>query len=166
VVNAIRALGGGALYDHEATDMVTPDGIANAEEHWWTDLFHSIRIVSLEGDVVTDDNFPDLGQLDELVSVGLIGTRISGRTLRLLSTTRIETIEIKGGSVVDDDLVWLARIPSLTHIYLSRVAVTDAGVRHLCTLRRLKAVGLQNTRVTPAGAARLEACTGAKVFLE
>ena len=51
----------------------------------------------------------------------------------------------------DDDLVHLERLPVLEHLYLDGSPITDAGLKHLYTLKALKWVSLGNTQVTQRG---------------
>jgi hypothetical protein len=51
----------------------------------------------------------------------------------------------------------LVALPNLSHVFLDRTAVSDAGLRYLESARRLQYISLRFTRVTDDGMKRLKA---------
>ena len=51
----------------------------------------------------------------------------------------------------DDDLVAIERLPNLEFLYLEGSPITDAGLKHLYSLKKLRMVTLSNTNVTQKG---------------
>lgn len=56
----------------------------------------------------------------------------------------------------DDDLAALAALPNLEYVHLDGAPITDAGLKHLRTLKKLKMVTLSNTKVTQTGVDELK----------
>ncbi|MBC8874289.1 MAG: hypothetical protein H8E44_33050 [Planctomycetes bacterium] len=63
-------------------------------------------------------------------------------------------------NVTDDDLAYLASMPSAQSLSLGRTAVTDAGLRHLAGHTRLEWVDVAHTKVGDAGLAHLKSAKG------
>jgi len=97
----------------------------------------------------------------------------------------IDTIELTGTGVTDDDLALLAPLPKLPQLHLdgtkisdrglahlknvelSKVAlgetqITDAGLKHLSGQTKLRTLNLAGTRIGDEGLAHLKAATGLK----
>lgn len=56
----------------------------------------------------------------------------------------------------DDDLVQLARLPNLDDLNLDGAPITDAGLKHLYSLKKLTRIDLSNTKITRQGLDDLE----------
>jgi hypothetical protein len=56
----------------------------------------------------------------------------------------------------DNDLAQLARLPNLDHLNLEGTPITDAGLKHLYSLKKLRYIRLSNTKITRKGLDDLE----------
>ena len=63
-------------------------------------------------------------------------------------------------NVTDDDMTYLASMPSAQSLSLGCTAVTDAGLRHLAGHTRLEWVDVAHTKVSDAGLANLKSAKG------
>jgi hypothetical protein len=71
----------------------------------------------------------------------------------------VEGVLLSGAGVTDADLARLARLPGLAGIkalHLDNTRVTDTGLAHLGSFRGLRSLSLGGTAVTGAGLARLK----------
>ena len=64
-------------------------------------------------------------------------------------------VQILNTPATDDDLRYLADLPSVHSVWLSRTKVTDQGLAHLAACPKLTFLTLDETAVTDAGAAQL-----------
>lgn len=73
--------------------------------------------------------------------------------------------EVTGVQLIDtpatnEDLRYLADVPTVERVWLSRTKVTDQGIRHLLACPRLTFLTLDSTEVTDEGVAQLTELTG------
>jgi hypothetical protein len=64
-------------------------------------------------------------------------------------------VQILNTPATDDDLRYLADLPSVHSVWLSRTKVTDQGLAHLAACPKLTFLTLDETAITDAGAAHL-----------
>lgn len=98
-----------------------------------------------------------LGELSDCRLLRLPDAKASGdgfRFLRML--TRLEFLDLSGGTVVDADLQHLAGARNLQHLYLSATNVTDGGLHHLVNLSNLRTLKLDATAVSDDGIGHLK----------
>lgn len=78
---------------------------------------------------------------------------------RLLGENQLQdvvSVHLEATAVQDQDLRWLEDLPNLERLYLARnPQLTDAGMRHLAGLRRLRRLSLWRTGITDAGIGHL-----------
>jgi len=69
----------------------------------------------------------------------------------------IIAIDLDNRAATDNDLKLLAAAPSLEKLAVWGVGISDAGIDHLLSLKKLSELELLNTRITDAGLAKLVA---------
>jgi hypothetical protein len=144
-----------------------------------------VRNVSLAGCAITDLGLQHLKELGGTSSLDLSNTKIEGRELRRLSslawlttlnlsgcpfddadllglqplfsgTARGTDLRLAGTPLSDDDLAQFGGFTILQHLDISRTKVTDRGLPHLYTLKRLLRIDLRGTEVTAEGVRQLK----------
>lgn len=71
------------------------------------------------------------------------------RDLAPAALAALNELDLRGSTIDDDDLAGLAALPYLTSLSLRGLPITDAGARHLASLR-LQTLSLRGTQVTAA----------------
>ncbi|MEZ6072711.1 MAG: hypothetical protein R3C10_21220 [Pirellulales bacterium] len=69
---------------------------------------------------------------------------------------RVTWVDIEGVAVRDDDLVWIAAIPSLELLRIDGSEITAEGLEHFAALDRLEVLSLPNHRHLANGLVHLE----------
>ncbi len=65
----------------------------------------------------------------------------------------LNTIDLSGTNVSDEDLINLGVFPNVERLYLNNTAITDRGLTYLHKLKNLKFLSLVDTKVDPKGKA-------------
>ena len=64
----------------------------------------------------------------------------------------LETLDLSDSSINNDDLEWISsHFPRLVSLDLSNTKITDAGLAHLVSLKKLASLNLWIPRITSAG---------------
>ncbi|HWA97848.1 MAG TPA: family 16 glycoside hydrolase, partial [Pirellulales bacterium] len=94
-------------------------------------------------------------QLDNL-SVGASPRLTKAGFAELCDLTNLQYLGCTNGTPVADGwLIYLARMPRLTHLWLNQSQVTDQGLDQLAKLDKLTSLSLGGTKVTSAGIDKL-----------
>jgi hypothetical protein len=144
----------------------------------------NLRILALDGCPISDDGLVHLGHLGTVTALSLARTKIEGSQLRHLgSLSGVMALELSGCPLKDPDLQSLAPLytgtapgmklllgktpigdadlanisafTNLTHLSLNETKVSDAGLRHLYSLK-LAVLDLRGTEVTAEGVKQLK----------
>lgn len=92
----------------------------------------------------------------ELVGVQILNTPASDDDLRYLADLpSVHSVWLSRTKVTDEGLAHLAACPKLTFLTLDETAITDAGAAKLAELTRLESLSLSGTQITDAGLAHL-----------
>jgi hypothetical protein len=63
----------------------------------------------------------------------------------------ITSLDLRGATITDTDLIQLAALPNLANLCLHGTAITDAGMAYLRNIPKLTSIDLRATKVTGAG---------------
>jgi hypothetical protein len=103
---------------------------------------------------LTDEMLEPLVNLPKLIRLGIADKRIRNpKPLRKLPT--IEILYLSGTSLDDDGLSTVTSIHSLLKLWADQTNITDAGIEHINTAKRLVLIGLRKTKITPSGCLKL-----------
>lgn len=127
--------------------------------------FPSLRFLSFAETAIDDGGLRYLKPLQSLRVLNLSGTRITGRGLEYLAGLGLQTLDLLGTAITDDDLIALAASGSITDLSLADTKITDAGVLMLAKLSGLQRLYLGNTQVTDASIPYFESMTSLR-FLD
>ncbi len=98
------------------------------------------------------ESFAPLSNLTALERLD-IGGDVPGDALRFLAPCRgLQTMKLQVPAGVTEDFASLGALTELLVIHLQGEAVTDAAIRHLAPLKKLRTLMVQRTEVTPDGA--------------
>jgi Leucine-rich repeat (LRR) protein len=118
----------------------------------------------LSGSNVTDDALRQVGRLSNLLDLQLDDTPVTDRGIAHLDglsnllSLQLNRLDPQGGPWISDNAMPTIRgLTSLVQLQLFRTDVTDAGVQHLASLKRLKHLNLSGTKVTNEGLQHLTA---------
>ncbi|GAA4430919.1 hypothetical protein GCM10023155_24090 [Bremerella cremea] len=90
-----------------------------------------------------DEGFAALESLRHLTHIKLPLARIGGASMEVVSRMpSVETLEIPGSFIEDDDMVHLAGHPSLKRLDICQTRITDEGLQHLKSAPQLCELGL------------------------
>ena len=116
---------------------------------------HSLTSLSLyDSPRITDAGLGTLSRLPRLEYLGLNGLQVTGRGIAPL--VQIRTLQVGSCPNVDDSM--LEAIQDLDDLYdlsVTNSAVTDAGIRHLAGLPKLRRLNLSGSEITDEGLATL-----------
>ncbi|KAJ0059749.1 hypothetical protein NL108_011242, partial [Boleophthalmus pectinirostris] len=114
-----------------------------------------LQTLSLDGTGVTETSLENLRNHPSLSSLSLKGIRVvdGDQTLQIISGLKLTQLTLPGRHfVTDSGMSALSSLTLLCELDLTDYThVTDQGVRHLCTLNRLRNLSLSNTQVSDAG---------------
>jgi hypothetical protein len=101
----------------------------------------------------------DLGQVKSIERVELQGFAIDDSTLaNLCELEKIDSVMIQSCMLEDiESLSHFERIPELKWLLFWNTPITDQSVEVIAKLRQLEGVSFKNTKMTPAGLAKLRA---------
>jgi hypothetical protein len=78
---------------------------------------------------------------------------------RLPDVGRLETLNLAGASITDDDLAELDGLSHLEHLMLQNTAITDAGLAHVRNLTSLQEIYIRNTPIGDDGLTHFQRLT-------
>ena len=127
--------------------------------------FPEIDLVFLEATVVTDAALEKVSQLPNLLFVSFDSVRLESSGLRhLLTTPKLDALNFHNMVLDDTALEYLAACHHLTGLRLT--GVTDDNVRYLARIPSLKGLEIQDCRLTDQGAKRLaDRCLGLETLV-
>lgn len=114
----------------------------------------TLRVLHLEGSQVSDAGLGALHAFGELRELTIGDTRLQRGIADLSAWPRLHTLTLVGLPLTDQELPALAARPSLVTLDLTATDITDPSP--LAALPRLRALGLEQTRLSPAGVAALK----------
>ena len=106
---------------------------------------------------VTDDQLASLHDLQPLLNaydVGLQGTPITNSGIAHLSGFSVNTLTLSYTAISDDGVAHLARLGEVSNLSLDRTKVTDVGLEAIASselLIGMQGLGLRGTTITDAG---------------
>jgi hypothetical protein len=107
------------------------------------------RILSLEGNPLTDRNLHVFGGMPALEDVLLHETQVTGSGFAALGRLPgLRQIYVNDTPFGDEGLRHVGSIPTLQHLIMPGTRVTDAGIRHLGGLTDIRRIDLRETSVT------------------
>lgn len=129
-------------------------------------VFPKLTHLDLTNTAVTDAGTKDLATLTNLTKLGLSETEVTDRGLAELAPLKnLTALELRRTQVTDAGLKVLVSFTKLTVLHLND-RITDAGLEDLVVLRELAELHLYDSKVTDAGAGRLQtALPGCKINL-
>ena len=115
---------------------------------------------------LTDSDLAVVEGMDNISSLNLKGTRITGAGLQHLSKlTGLRVLHLEKTRVDDKGLRHISVLPNLQYLNIFGTKVTDAAIPHLVKLQSLQVLYTWQTKLSKQGAARLErAIPGLKVI--
>jgi hypothetical protein len=126
---------------------VSPAGVlALAKRH------PKLRVLTVSGVPLRDDDVAALGGLTELRALSLRGARVTNNGLKHLRTLKnLRVLSLMSTRASDAALVHLNGLAQLEDLDLDQTAITDAGLQHLAGLTRLRRLQFAHTAVSDAG---------------
>lgn len=133
------------------------------ERRFGVDLFTEVVYVDLSATAVVDLDLARLHGLPRLRFLSLANAHVTDAGLQsLVRLTRLERLDLSGTKATDACLPLLAKLFNLVELRLGSTMstlgrldqatlVTDAGLRHLRPLKRLKRLDLSGTQISDAG---------------
>ncbi len=118
-----------------------------------------LRDLMLQGPGITDAELVSLGSLTQLRKLNLSMTKVTGTGLVYLARLKhLAELQLVFADLADADLPPLAGLSSLQTLDLrGNSAITDQGLRALAACQTLQFLQVDQTRVTSAGVAALQA---------
>jgi hypothetical protein len=113
---------------------------------------------------VTDGGTAHLRRLTRLTQIHISGSRITDETLGTFGTMwQLERLSLQENHFTDRGLSHLKNLRHLKSLWvdLGKSDISDTGLIHLEGLPALEELAVQNSRVTPAGIAKLKRATPA-----
>lgn len=120
----------------------------------------NLQRLNFQSELMTGSGLPYLAHCPELKEVELISEAIKGRYLiHLQKLPELKELKIRNTpSLGDQACLHLSRIPSLTSLYLGKVAVSDEGLKHLGQSPKLETLIIESPNVTDEGLFELAKC--------
>ncbi len=116
-------------------------------------VFTSLQVLNLEPVNRNETSLHDPRQQNEIWFTPFLPS-----LRKIAQCQSLEALNLSAMGLIDQDLAELATLPKLTNVCLSdNLGITDAGLVHLAKLKALRKIDLNNTNVTEAGIARLQA---------
>jgi endonuclease YncB( thermonuclease family) len=111
-----------------------------------------LRVLTISGVSLGDEQLAEVGNLHELQVLGLRGSNVTDAGLaRLAPLTKLRKLSLMNTSVGDAGLEHLAALAQLEDLDLDRTAITDAGLKHLASLKNLSKLQMAHTRISDVG---------------
>ena len=89
-------------------------------------------------------------------AIALSDTTFSRKGLEeIIQIPRLHSLTVANTRLVDADIPLMAKIPNLVELVLDQLPLTDACVDDLISLKRMQNLSVKETRISPAGMARL-----------
>lgn len=134
-----------------------------------------LKHLTIRGSVMTDAGLATLATIAQLESIEILNPtvpkpewepRITAAGLReFAKLPELKKLSVSGHEIKLDDAAigFLVQMKNLEHLVLWSTPITDAGVRVIGTLRKLKTLSLEHcTQISDAGMAHLVRCTTLK----
>jgi len=117
-----------------------------------------IKITQLHGGkLTTDDGLKHLGQMKQLLYLGLNNTLVTGSGLvHLPNPEKLVQVSLMYSAVTDSSLQHVSKLTNLRQLDLNGRKITDAGLKSLESLKQLKTLILYGTETTDTGLKHLE----------
>jgi len=158
-VEAIGALGGEVVYEHQRTNS-EPPGPEWLRQLVGEEYFFSVFEVNLSGTLVNDATLAMIKRLTELKRFRHDDNLLTDAGLEHLSgLPNLEVLSLVQTQTSDAGLVHLKELRNLRSLFLYNNKITDAGLVHLNGLTNLQQLSLGQTRVTDAGWVHLQGLT-------
>lgn len=148
VIGADLAIQIGAAWKRGSADL---KALADLPDVTW---------LSLEDSPIDDAGLAHVGQLANLQSLFLKGTRVRGPGLEhLAGLHKLSHLSLRELPLDDAALARLPEFPQLTNLGLDNTAITDAGLAELKRFPLLETLWLDKTKITDAGLRELATLT-------
>lgn len=118
----------------------------------------SLRILSLTGTRIGDEDVAYLQPLSDLQMLALEGTSVTDASMSVISRmSELTYVALDSTKVSDDGVAQLRALRKLTALRLCRTLVSDAGIIPLGEIGTLRVLVITRTRVTECGVDALRA---------
>ena len=108
--------------------------------------------LSFWGTTVDDDDLVQLKPLENLRSIDLSFSQVTGKSIEVLSThKKLALVNLTSCHVTDDHLAALSKMPQIAMLHLGRTNVTDNGLKHLDHLEQIVLLDLENCEISDTG---------------
>ena len=121
--------------------------IQDAASYWGQErFFRRVDHVDLSNLTITDQDIEILSQLEELRSVNLANTAITGQDVDLSQLEQLRSLNLANAAFTGQDIN-LSQLEELREVNLANTAITDQDI-DLSQSRKLTSVNLANTAIT------------------
>jgi hypothetical protein len=119
-----------------------------------------LKVLYLEGSVVTDAGLESLRELTQLLELDLDRTQITDRGLEHVEgMPRLKVLLLDFDRITDAGMKHVQSLSELRELGLSGTSITNGGLEHLRGLNQLQVLGLGSTSVSDAGLEHLAGLT-------
>ena len=164
-IEELKALGCELYYDYEHAQGKAVAGVAAPTETWWrkqlgNDFFDKLIIVRRRSAKISDEQMVLLTAVRDLEELNLSGARISDEGLvNLRDLTKMKTLDLWGNdAITDKGLRHLASMRRLEQLWLGATEIRGTGLAHLRGMTSLRILHLSHTHVDDAAISRLQNC--------
>ena len=132
------------MSDHvERGTLVKPQRVT---DEWLRSLdrCRKVRVLVLDGSQLTDGAFAQIGKLRdlELLYVSNAFAVTDAGVFSLKKLRRLRNLNIDDSQIGDHSVATIADLPDLTSLSLHGSNITDEGLRHLATMKRLESLSI------------------------
>lgn len=106
-----------------------------------------LQKLNLGNSCLAEQCIGDLAGLPRLREVGIARTGVRGTLGELARLAELETLDLSGNPLTDNDLAPLSRLARLQELTLDGTAITGSGIAHLARCSRLRHLSLNRTGV-------------------
>lgn len=110
-----------------------------------------LQFLSLSNSQLSDDDLAHFASLNELNSLALVRSRVTGQGLRHLTGTDLRSLDLCWSPIDDEGLRPMERFNMLSVLNLNHTRITDAGLARISSLAGLWALYLDGTPITGDG---------------
>lgn len=153
IVAQIRAAGGSAYYDFQATDITkSPPGSPIVRSMLGDDIYATVNVVLLDDPKTTDANVAELHKLADLRDVSVSGYGVTDKCIpSLLRIKHLSSLNLYSTSITSQGLSRLSQAKTLQQLFLYGDSVTDAHLKRLGTFPSLQKLQVFRAPISDRG---------------